>query len=198
MTPITEISRRIGGYRPEILPPGNRHTAAVAAILCERHGQVELLFIERAKKKGDPWSGHIAFPGGRTEQDDADVAETAERETWEELGIDLSRATLLGRLDDVAAHIGPMNVSVFVYQIQACAEFVYSEEIDRAFWFPLQNLADQGRHTTYSVPGDSRNRDMPAIVLLGPGETVLWGLTYRFVEQLVRLAGGSFPRAVSR
>ncbi|MBT5876872.1 MAG: CoA pyrophosphatase, partial [Candidatus Latescibacteria bacterium] len=198
MKPITEISRRIGGYRPNLLPPGNGYTAAVAAILCERKGQVELLFIERAKKTGDPWSGHIAFPGGRTEQEDADVAETARRETREELGIDLNKATPLGRLDDVAAHIGPMNVSVFVYFMEACDEFVYSDEVDQAFWFPLQKLADSDRHTTFSVPGDCRNSNMPAIVLLGPGETVLWGLTYRFVEQLVRLAGVSFPRSVSK
>ena len=38
----------------------------------------------------------------------------------------------------------------------------------------------------------------PGIDLLGPGRPVLWGLTYRFVVQLLRLAGCAVPGAEDR
>src|SRR5688572_15001632 len=77
--------------------------AAVAAILREVPGMsaAELFFIRRAEHPQDPWSGHIAFPGGRRDPGDPNLLATAMRETLEEVGIDLSRAKLLGRLPDV-------------------------------------------------------------------------------------------------
>ena len=50
----------------------------------------DILFIKRAEKPGDPWSGHMAFPGGHLEPKDADLKEhVACRETLEEIGLDL-------------------------------------------------------------------------------------------------------------
>src|SRR4051812_3842337 len=55
--------------------------AAVAAILRDAAEGPEILFIRRAEHPQDPWSGHMAFPGGREEPGDADLLETAIRET---------------------------------------------------------------------------------------------------------------------
>ncbi|KAJ2898123.1 hypothetical protein IWW38_001489, partial [Coemansia aciculifera] len=65
--------------------------------------KAQLLLIQRAKYPGDPWSGHIGFPGGKREPTDASDQATAEREVLEELGIDLTSVrdfVHLGRLDD--------------------------------------------------------------------------------------------------
>lgn len=67
-------------------------TAAVAAVLREREGELELLFIRRAARRGDPWSGHMAWPGGRREPDDPHLLACAIRETREEIGLDLAAA----------------------------------------------------------------------------------------------------------
>ena len=53
-------------------------------------GEPEVLFIRRASRQGDPWTGHIALPGGRRDPGDADDFSAAVRETWEEVGIDLT------------------------------------------------------------------------------------------------------------
>src|SRR5689334_15998890 len=84
--------------------PGKR--AAVAAILRQRVSSqsTELLFIRRAEHPSDPWSGHMAFPGGRRDEIDTDLIATARRETLEEIGLDLTaRAQLLTRMPDVPA-----------------------------------------------------------------------------------------------
>ena len=86
---------------PLDLPASRR--AAVAAIFTP---QLDLLFMERAKVEGDPWSGHIAFPGGHEEDQDDSSLHTAMRETHEELGLDLSGAEVLGSLDEVTTVSG--------------------------------------------------------------------------------------------
>ena len=79
--------------------PGRR--ARVAIALHEGGGSLELLFIERASRDGDPWSGHMAFPGGRVDDTDLGPRAAAERETLEEVGLSLAGAELLGQLDDI-------------------------------------------------------------------------------------------------
>lgn len=54
------------------------------------HGTAEVLFIKRANRKGDRWTGHVALPGGGRDPEDEDDCATAIRETWEEVGIDLT------------------------------------------------------------------------------------------------------------
>lgn len=49
----------------------------------------EILFIKRALRSGDRWTGHVAFPGGRQDPDDIDDAATSVRETEEEVGLEV-------------------------------------------------------------------------------------------------------------
>ena len=100
--------------------------AAVALLLRVSHGGVELLLIRRAEREGDPWSGHMALPGGRWQPGDGNLATTAARETREEVGIDLWRhGRRLGELDELAprsARIPSIVVSPFVYHVPPHAE----------------------------------------------------------------------------
>src|SRR5262245_25531983 len=99
-----------------------RRQAAVAIVLHEAATGPEMLFIERAQRRGDPWSGHMAFPGGRVDSTDAHARAAAERETREEVGLDLAGAEALGRLDDLNAGIrlvAPLVLAAFVYRIAA-------------------------------------------------------------------------------
>ncbi|KIX08924.1 uncharacterized protein Z518_00002 [Rhinocladiella mackenziei CBS 650.93] len=60
-----------------------------------QQGDPELLFIKRAGRAGDKWSGHTALPGGKRDPEDADDLAAAVRETREEIGLDLDSAECL-------------------------------------------------------------------------------------------------------
>src|SRR5579863_6444108 len=72
-------------------------TAAVAVVVRDTEEGDEVLLIKRAERDGDPWSGHIALPGGRVQKQDESFKATAVRETREEVGVDLdANASFLG------------------------------------------------------------------------------------------------------
>ncbi|MGO9309711.1 MAG: NUDIX hydrolase [Spirochaetia bacterium] len=69
----------------------------------------EILFIKRAERAGDPWSGHLAFPGGRAEESDATLLDLAMRETAEEVGIDARQG---GRVIGRPSTIRPLSIRI--------------------------------------------------------------------------------------
>lgn len=171
--------------------------AAVAAILREHEGAdgAELFFIQRAEHPKDPWSGHIAFPGGRKEQDDASLLVTAIRETLEEVGVDLSRAELVGRLPDVPAFSrskrGRLVATPWVFAVRGDVEVVPNEEVASVIWTPFASLARGEGRGTYSFTYEDKAYELPCI-RLEPGQRVLWGMTYRMVETMLEALGMSY------
>lgn len=161
--------------------------AAVAAILRARReiGDPEVLLIRRAEKPGDPWSGHMAFPGGRTAPTDPDLLATAIRETREEVGLDLGRdAELIGRLDDIPAiargKSTGMVIRPFVFALaQPEIELHPNDEVDEAHWAPLGPLVRGEVATTLDYPFEGRMIALPGYRV---GERVVWGLTYQMLQ----------------
>ncbi|MGE5801806.1 MAG: NUDIX hydrolase [Gemmatimonadota bacterium] len=164
--------------------------AAVAVILhdgAEGEG-LEALFIHRAVRVGDTWSGQIAFPGGRREPSDPDLLTTAIRETLEEIGVDLSRAERLGVLDDLYPRtpvLPPVVVRPFVFALTAQPNIVISPEVQTAFWVPFRALHAPGVRGTITVdhPGIPRQA-LPAYTV---GKHTIWGMSERILTPLIRL-----------
>jgi 8-oxo-dGTP pyrophosphatase MutT (NUDIX family) len=193
---IEPLRTALATYQPRLVDrsawPGHTH-AAVALLLRQGRRGVEILFILRAEFAGDPWSGNIAFPGGHIEADDDTIRAAAERETLEEIGIDLQQEEFLGRLDDVAGAHLPVIVSCFAYVVDAAAPIIANREINETFWVPLVDLADPERQRLHYIFFRGEELERPAIDLLGPGRTVLWGITYRLVSHFMLLAGVPLP-----
>jgi 8-oxo-dGTP pyrophosphatase MutT (NUDIX family) len=153
-------------------------------ILRESPAGLEILLIERAPHDRDPWSGDLGFPGGKLEPGDLGLRQTAERETREELGLDLAEARFLGRLDDIpGAHL-PVVVACFAFGLNNAPHLVPGEEIKSAFWVPLGDLFDPGRRLDARVHFNGQELTRPALQLPLPGRTILWGITFRMVTGL--------------
>lgn len=189
---IQRITAALESYRPAERPVNDRGHAAVALLLREGVFSPEVLFIIRAIHDRDPWSGNIGFPGGRLDQCDESPKQAAERETLEELSLDLGQAKYLGRLDDLYGAIMPVLVSCFVYHLQDSAELKPNHEIDTTFWFPLDRLLEPERHQQRTFFYRGKERSHPAVELLDPQQPLLWGITYRLMRNFFSLCGQTF------
>lgn len=178
----------------EASPEGIGVWAAVAVIMhAAADGRAELLFIRRVEREGDSWSGQIALPGGREDNDDGSLLRTAIRETWEEIGLDLAAdGETLGALDDVAPRtpvLPPIAVRPFVFSAPAEVATVNGAEVAEVFWVPLDLLLDSSRWSESEVETPAGRLRVPAVLY---GEHVIWGMTFRIVTQLAeRMQGGS-------
>lgn len=162
--------------------------AAVAVILHEGAEGLEVLFIHRAVRAGDTWSGQIAFPGGRREPADGDLFATAIRETREEIGVDLASAEHIGTLDDLHPRtpvLPPVVVRPFVFALTQRPSIVPSPEVQNAFWVSFQALAAPGVRGDITIdhPGIPR-RVLPAYTL---GNRTIWGMSERILTPLISL-----------
>lgn len=179
---FTNISRALANYRPEILTPDNRQGhAAVALLLREGPLSPEALFIIRAEHDQDPWSGNIAFPGGRLNPGGESPQQAAERETFEELSLDLGRAQYLGRINDLYGATLPVLVSCFVYQLLEPARLQPNHEVAEAFWCPLTKLMEPERQQQRTFFYSGAEHTHPVVELLDPHQPLLWGITYRLI-----------------
>ncbi|MBX7195943.1 MAG: CoA pyrophosphatase [Sandaracinaceae bacterium] len=185
---MTQIAERLRHKAPERIEGERvRGRAAVAAILRElRPGAPEILFIRRADKPGDPWSGHMAFPGGRQEPGDDDLAATARRETFEEIGLALDRhGELLGALDDVPAfargQLTGMVVTPTVWLLRDTPVLAPNHEVDEIHWASLPVLRSGALDTTIDYSWQGQTLKLPGYRV---GERVVWGLTHRMLSLL--------------
>lgn len=190
---LAGIAAILARHPPALLNLPGYTRAAVALILRAGTHGLEVLFIERAPRSGDPWSGDLGFPGGKAEEADSDPRQSAERETREEIGLDLREGSYLGRLSDIAGAHLPVQVSCFVYRVDNPPPFVLNEEVRDLFWVTLADLRAPARHISAPVRFGGEITERPAIRLPQPGKPVLWGITYRLVMQFLDLLGGVNP-----
>ena len=181
---INSIRTELNRYQAKRLPLEGNRQAAVCMLLRERN-EAEVLLIQRAFYDDDPWSGQMAFPGGMREPDDANSRVAAEREALEEISVDLSRHTYVGRLDDQqgrhAGHPLGLVVSAHVYEISGDIELEPNHEVADVVWTPLSMLFDEARATEVRHPR-APDQLFPGIVINADKQQILWGLTRRFLE----------------
>ncbi len=150
----------------------------------------EILLIKRAERAGDPWSGHLAFPGGRAEKVDATLLDIAMRETAEEVGIDARHGgRVLGRLPTLrplSARIPSVTVTPFVALApRGAIPRLQPTEVEEAFWMPLADLRRTGRTAVVRWEAGDGTRELPAFPSpKGP----IWGITERILSQFLALA----------
>lgn len=167
-----------------------RRAAVLATFRVADDGELELLLIKRAEYEGDPWSGHVALPGGRHEPHDTSLEDTAVRETQEELGVDVrAHGRVLGTLDDLHPRtpvLPPILVRPYVAVLERDVPLVPSSEVAAAFWVPLRALLDPATAVEATVVVRGMERTVPSYRF---GDYTIWGMTERILRDLLaRLA----------
>jgi 8-oxo-dGTP pyrophosphatase MutT (NUDIX family) len=191
---VVRLRRSLAEHPPVVVrpEPHMRLAAILLALRARADGEPELLMIKRADAEGDPWSGHVACPGGRMEEGDHDLAVTAVRETWEETGVDVARdGRLLGHLDDISPRtptLPPIVIRPYVALVRAGVEIVPSREVAAAFWVPLSALREQTAWGVAQVPVGDGLRE---VSVFQHGDYTVWGLTERVLRQLLDYIGAS-------
>jgi 8-oxo-dGTP pyrophosphatase MutT (NUDIX family) len=168
--------------------PGQRE-AAVALVLQPKVSGLRALFILRAKKEGDPWSGQMALPGGHRETIDTDLVETARRETHEEIGLDLNQAgRYLGSLAGIRANPRAGFDLVVTPQVFALEDKAVplqpNEEVAEVLWGNLDEMISGRSLTDASFPEFQREGTFPGYQV---GAQVVWGLTFRMINDFFDL-----------
>ena len=164
---------------------------AVGLYLHQQGEGVSVLMIRRAERTGDPWSGHMAFPGGRRERKDRNTLATALRETQEEIGFDAgSSARLLGRLSDLATHPrlkgGPMIITPYVFGLDALPAFTPNGEVAETVWVPLGFLAERANREKMRWAPNGVPLELPCYLF---GGRRIWGLSLMMLDELVEALG---------
>ncbi|MDX1458201.1 MAG: CoA pyrophosphatase [Marinobacter sp.] len=147
----------------------------------------ELLFIQRARREGDPWSGDMAFPGGRMQPGDAHPRATAERETLEETGFDLLRyGRYRTRLSDlITRHHSrwrPMVVTPYVYEWQGPEDALLNHEVQQLVWIPMDFLAAADNQSRRSWRTPLGTLQFPCCLYQ---DYCIWGLSFSMVQELL-------------
>lgn len=186
-----QLGDALVGLESQLGPPrGDRPRffalAQVALVLAAPPRGVELLIVERARRAGDRWSGHLAFPGGLAARGDRGPDATARRETLEETGLDLARdARLLGALSRRFAlgHRGgrPLFIEPFVYGVGGRPVPRLNAELHAAYFFPLAELA--ARRKSLSRWARTVGYFRPDFGHVVQGRR-LWGLSLAMADEL--------------
>ncbi len=196
LAPLDELSRRLARLPFDETPPreGER-AAAVAIILRAEPTATEVLLMRRVEHPEDRWSGHVSLPGGHADPQENDLARTAVREAYEEVGVDLERtARLLGRLPRVQAQArgrtAPLCVTPFVFVCREVVSPAPGAEASEVFWLPLARAASGELSGIHRVERRGISLELPCWRY---EERVVWGLTHHVLSQLLRLGFGAEP-----
>jgi 8-oxo-dGTP pyrophosphatase MutT (NUDIX family) len=187
---LDEIARSLAVREPIRIGDPDAARAGVVMVVREGADGAELLFIQRATRDGDPWSGHMAFPGGRRQPGDPDVVYTALREAREEVGIDLFTAgEVIGRLDELRAvpRHRPLDL-VITPVVCALREPVRLEldarEVESAVWIPLSFFRRPEARAVHRRTRDGLEADYPAYRY---ADYTVWGLTHHILNGFLEL-----------
>jgi len=181
---LERLRRRLASHRPRYDEEGDELIwAAVAVVLVPEPER--LLLIRRAERSGDPWSGHMALPGGRRGRTDADLVATAIRETAEEVGFFLGVEQLIGGLDDLVPRtpvLPPIAVRPFVFVLPRAPHLSLNPEVAAFNWVPLDHLLLPETYRSVRIEIRGETREMPAYHV---EDGIVWGMTERVITGLL-------------
>jgi len=178
------LRRMLSKLSPSQPPIESKKLAAVSVIVADE-ADPRTLLIRRAERSDDPWSGQVAFPGGKMGSDDRSARDTAVRETKEEVSIDLAKdARFAGYFVPFRTHTGSMDVIPVVFLLERDVEATPNLEVSSYRWVGLDEFLQPRSASIHHLQVQGFSREVPAFAL---EDYVVWGLTHRIISSLLGL-----------
>lgn len=181
LTPTVDLSR-VSTHEPVTVCDEEREAAVLVPVIAREAGEY-LLFTKRADHLGEH-PGQMSFPGGGREPHDADLCETALRESHEEIGLRRGESRVVGRLDDIRT-VTSYSVCPFVAQIPDREYLPDQREVAEIAVLSIDALTDRSNY-------ESEQRDHPhygdiRLHFFHVDGYTVWGATARILVQLLEL-----------
>lgn len=163
--------------------------ASVCIILSSKNDQLYVLMMQRASHEGDPWSGQMAFPGGKQDLSDKNITQTALRESFEEMGIAEVDIQRIGRLSDILARPyrpmkKPMVVSPIIFQQLNHFTPSVNHEVADWLWLPLSHFQDRSNRKSMTIEKAGLEHELPCYDFAGKR---IWGLSLLMIDELIEV-----------
>ena len=183
-----EVIDRLSVVEAPVEPLPSKRAAVAISVRSGVSGP-EILMIQRAVRQGDPWSGHMGFPGGRKEESDASDMACAKRETREEIGFDLDiHGELVCQLSDVntgwRADRPEMLVAPFVFKVGSTPVFELNHEVDDTLWVPLSFLLNEANRSRHQWDWRGEVLESDAFTF---DDRLIWGLSLMMIDELLQI-----------
>jgi|TARA_A200000113_G_scaffold143774_1_gene129213 8-oxo-dGTP pyrophosphatase MutT (NUDIX family) len=183
-----EVIDRLSVVEAPVEPLPSKRAAVAISVRSGVSGP-EILMIQRAVRQGDPWSGHMGFPGGRKDESDASDMACAKRETREEIGFDLDiYGELVCQLSDVntgwRADRPEMLVAPFVFKVGSTPVFELNHEVDDTLWVPLSFLLNDANRSRHQWDWRGEVLESDAFTF---DDRLIWGLSLMMIDELLQI-----------
>jgi 8-oxo-dGTP pyrophosphatase MutT (NUDIX family) len=160
--------------------PGTKHAAVLVPLYLDASGELHAVFTER-RAELRRHAGEISFPGGRRDDEDADLCATALRESHEEIGLPPDAVELLGALQPTPTFVTNYAIYPFVGMIEPGFAWVPQEtEVGEVLELPLRRVREgyaRRRLVRRGMPFRTDTYDVDG--------HLIWGATARIVADLL-------------
>ena len=143
--------------------------------------EYKILFTKRSEQL-KTHSGEVSFPGGKWEEGDSNLYQTALRESNEEIGIDTSSLYLVGNLSTLYTPVSHFNIHTYVWFSDQYPKIAMNQnEVDEVFEISINELLAEEIISKTPISKAGMNVDVPAFHFSG---CVCWGATAMIISEL--------------
>jgi 8-oxo-dGTP pyrophosphatase MutT (NUDIX family) len=159
---------------------GERYS--LASVLVVIHGKEPQIVMTEKPKNMKFHAGEISFPGGKLEDDDSDLLDTALRETSEEIGLYISREQVIGQLEPVVTLNSGFLILPFISIIDEIPPLSSNAEVEKIFHIPLKSFLK-----TMAKDPDPSHNIIQEMYTFEYQNQIVWGASARILKQIRNL-----------
>ena len=167
--PINPVIQTEGRYR-------------LASVLVVIYGKEPIVIMTEKPKHMKFHAGEISFPGGKLDDDDSDLLQTALRETSEEIGLEITRKQVTGQLEPVVTLNSGFLILPFVSVIDEIPTLTPNSEVEKIFHIKLEPFLK-----TMTDDLNPSHNIIQEMYTFEYQNQIVWGASARILRQIQNL-----------